>query len=243
MSRNVDVLTEIEREREVASADRGRTEAGQFAGPTTPPEGAAGKPAMLRLVRNIFLTNKVNPPQRVAFMGVDDENGSSSVCVNAGRALAGLTGKLVCLVDGNIDAAPLSQMFKPGKAVFFSDKFGSACGQCVQIGANLWLAPPAIVRDSRGSLLTQEELSDVLAQLSHAFDYVLIDAPGTHASSDAEVLGLAADAAVLVIDAHKTRRSATAEAKERLDNAGVRLLGTVLNNRTFPIPEKLYRWL
>ncbi len=66
---------------------------------------------------------------------------------------------------------------------------------------------------------------DVLAQLSRAFDYVLMDAPGTHVSSDAESLGSVADAAVLVIDAHKTRRAATAEAKERLDMAGVRLLG------------------
>ena len=31
--------------------------------------------------------------------------------------------------------------------------------------------------------------------------------------------------------------------KETLDAAGVRLLGTVLNNRSFPIPERLYKRL
>ncbi len=99
---------------------------------------------MLRLVRNIFLTNTANAPHKVAFIGVDDDNGSSSVCVNVGRALAGLTGKPVCLVDGNIDSARLSQMFAGEKMVSFSDKLGTACGQCVQVSGNLWLAAPAI---------------------------------------------------------------------------------------------------
>jgi len=48
---------------------------------------------------------------------------------------------------------------------------------------------------------------------------------------------------VLVLEANATRRVAALSAKEALEAAGVRLLGTVLNDRTFPIPEKLYRKL
>jgi Mrp family chromosome partitioning ATPase len=36
---------------------------------------------------------------------------------------------------------------------------------------------------------------------------------------------------------------AARKAKQTLEAANVRVLGTVLNNRTFPIPEKIYRML
>ena len=46
---------------------------------------------------------------------------------------------------------------------------------------------------------------------------------------------------VLVVQANSTRREAARKGKESLDSANVRLLGVVLNERTFPIPEVLYR--
>jgi Mrp family chromosome partitioning ATPase len=72
---------------------------------------------------------------------------------------------------------------------------------------------------------------------------MLIDAPGTSVCGDAQLLGQIADAAILVIEANSTRRLTARKAKESLESAGVRLLGTVLCNRLFPIPERLYRIL
>jgi Mrp family chromosome partitioning ATPase len=72
---------------------------------------------------------------------------------------------------------------------------------------------------------------------------MLIDAPGISVCGDAQLLGQIADAAILVIEANSTRRLTARKAKESLDAAGVRLLGTVLNNRIFPIPEGIYRKL
>jgi len=45
----------------------------------------------------------------------------------------------------------------------------------------------------------------------------------------------------LVVEANLTRREVARKAKESLESANVRLLGAVLNNRTFPIPETIYR--
>jgi Mrp family chromosome partitioning ATPase len=52
-----------------------------------------------------------------------------------------------------------------------------------------------------------------------------------------------ADGVVLVLEANSTRRVTAKKAKQALEAANVRILGTVLNNRTFPIPEGLYRRL
>jgi receptor protein-tyrosine kinase len=115
--------------------------------------------------------------------------------------------------------------------------------QCVKIGGNLWLAGPEILADNSRVLLPPVQLKERLAQLRDEFEYMLIDAPGTSVCGDAQLLGLVADATILVIEANSTRRLTARKAKESLDAAGVRLLGTVLHNRLFPIPERLYRKL
>ena len=51
------------------------------------------------------------------------------------------------------------------------------------------------------------------------------------------------EAAVLVLTANITRREAALKAKEQLLRQGVTLLGTVLDQRTMPIPESIYRRL
>jgi Mrp family chromosome partitioning ATPase len=45
---------------------------------------------------------------------------------------------------------------------------------------------------------------------------------------------------ILVIEAHRTRRLAAQKALMNLRATGARLLGTVLIERTFPIPARLY---
>ena len=246
MSRNFDLLAEIERERESGSGNgRVYISDDRSAVKDTFPTSDEGSDAleMFRLVRSIFLPNTGDAPRQVVFLGVDIDSGSSSVCAQAGRILAGNTSKPVCVVDANVRSSRLSQIFELDKTVPFAGKSASVRERCVQISGNLWLAGTDLMSDGRGSLLPIEELKHRLSQLEEAFEYLLIDAPGIQVSTDAELLAYVADAAILVIEANKTRRTAAGKAKEVLDAAGVRLLGTVLNNRTFPIPEKVYKFL
>lgn len=106
----------------------------------------------------------------------------------------------------------------------------------MQIGGNLWLAGTDLLTDDRGGLLSEAELKRLLVQPRSVFEYVLIDAPGTSVCGDAAVLGQVAYGVVLVIEANSMRRLTARKAKETLDAAGVRLLGTVVYNRSFPIP-------
>jgi len=57
------------------------------------------------------------------------------------------------------------------------------------------------------------------------------------------LIGQLSDGVILGLEAHRTRRIAARITKERLQAANVRLLGVVLNQRTFPIPEGIYRKL
>jgi len=246
MSRNFDLLAGVERERESASDD-GRVPLSTVHSAAkidiAPSEPSAEGPELFRLVRSVFLVNNGTSPRRVVFFGVDGESGSSMVCANAARALSRNISKPVCLVDANVRSGRLSQSLGITRGVPVSSKFSSVREQCAQISGNLWLAGIDLMSDGRGCLLPIDELRNRLTQLSGAFEFVIIDAPGIDVSQDAEILGHVADAAVLVIEANKTRRSAAAKAKDSLEAAGVRLLGTVMNDRTFPIPQRLNRFL
>jgi Mrp family chromosome partitioning ATPase len=244
MSRNFELLTQIESE--VGATDHLAPAAAYRAvGKAVVPHDAGDVDGeqMLRLVQTAFLSTNGSAPRRVIFCGVDGENGSSSVCASAGRTLAANSSGAVCLVDANLRSPRLSGIFGVDTTIPFPDKSASVREQCVQIGGNLWLAGTDLLSDDRGSLLSVAELKQLLAQLRSVFEYVLIDAPGTSVSGDAAILGQVADAAILVIEADSTRRMSARKAKESLDAAGVRLLGAVLHNRSFPIPAGLYKRL
>jgi Mrp family chromosome partitioning ATPase len=202
-----------------------------------------GGEEMLRLVQRVFLSDSGGAPRQIVVCGVDRDNGSSSICAQAGQMLAANSSLSVCIVDANARAPHLSGMFGFNRMTTFASTTTPVLEQCVKVGENLWLARPNILTDNSRWLLPVRQIRNRLAQLRDVFEYVLIDAPGTSVSGDAQVLSQIADGTILVIEANDTRRLTARKAKETLEASSTRLLGTVLHNRTFPIPEKLYKRL
>jgi hypothetical protein len=243
MSRNFELMTQLELEGGGMRDNSAPVIDDHAAEILSRPAGDAGGEEMLRLIQRIFLSGNGRAPRQVVFCGVDSENASSSVCGRAGRTLAANSSRPVCLVDANLRSPRLSRMFE---IVWSADSPGSSDSireQCVNIDGNLWIAGPNILAHKNRILLPPDELRKRLEQLRDMFEYMLIDAPGTSVCGDAQLLGQVADAAILVIEANSTRRMTARRAKEALEAGGVRLLGTVLNNRSFPIPESLYKRL
>jgi Mrp family chromosome partitioning ATPase len=112
-----------------------------------------------------------------------------------------------------------------------------------QIASNLWLISGHLAATNGGVTASLEQVRSQIKELPPEFAYVVINAPPVGLYSDAALLGQWANGVVLVLEANSTRRVAARKAKETLEAANVRLLGMVLNNRTFPIPEKIYRML
>ncbi len=247
MSRNFELMTRLELEAGVTDKPQPHSPNRATAVDVLPILSShtsnVGGEEMLRLIQRIFLSANGSAPRQVVLCGVGDENGSSSVCARAGRTLAANSSLPVCLVDANVRSPRLSGMFGIDGTNPFCGPSAPLRDQCVKIGGNLWLAGPEILADKSRVLLPPDELKNRLAQLRESFEYMLIDAPGTSVCGDAQLLGLVADAAILVIEANSTRRLTARKAKETLEAAGGRLLGTILHNRSFPIPEGLYKRL
>ena len=93
------------------------------------------------------------------------------------------------------------------------------------------------------SLLSSDRLRVRLQELRKEFDYVLIDSPALNLYADAVALGGIAEGLVIVLQAESTRRESALKGLQTLRQAHIKVLGAVLNRRTFPIPHFVYRRL
>ena len=113
----------------------------------------------------------------------------------------------------------------------------------VSVGNKLWILPSGEAPVGAQRITVSDRMRFRVTELRKLFDYVLIDAPPIGSCSDALLFGQVVDGFVLIVEANLTRRENARIAKETIDSAHVKLLGVILNNRTFPIPESLYRKL
>ena len=235
---------QAEREGEVLSRPRSR------AAPTNGRRAGLDLEAMaqeegIKLVQRLFLLPGSDAPRMVVFCGVGKGAGSSWVCVRASETLASRVKASVCVVDANLHAPFLHEYFRSGNSMGLADavlESGPVRNYARQLnGGNLWVITCGSRTTDPHTLLTSDCLQPRLAELKAEFDYVLIDAPPVNLDADAALLGKLVDGVVLVVQANSTHREVVRKAKESLDSAKVRLLGAVLNKRSFPIPESLYR--
>jgi capsular exopolysaccharide synthesis family protein len=78
-------------------------------------------------------------------------------------------------------------------------------------------------------LLASRQMSNLLTELGSRYDLVLLDAPPLLPVTDAAILGAECDGALVVVRYGKTTRNQIKAAVSALENASVRLLGTVLS--------------
>ena len=107
---------------------------------------------------------------------------------------------------------------------------------CVRVSDNLWTLSIGLNRD----VSMARRMRTHMEALQREFPYCLLVIPPVVTSADAVLLSTMASGIVLVLDSQNTRRDAAAAAKGMLTRAGVPILGAVLNNRKFPIPDWLY---
>jgi len=206
----------------------------------------AGEEAQ-RLVQQVFLLQAKEPPRVVTFAGIDHGNGCSHICAAVAETLARNDRGRVCLVEANFRSPALPAMFGVSnhfgltEALLRDGTIGKFAKPLPQ--QNLWLLSSGTLAVDSPNLLSSEQLRARIAELRQEFDFVILDGPPLNRYSDAVVLGQMSDGLVLVIEANTTRREAAAAVKENLQSAKVPILAAVLNKRTFPIPQSIYKML
>jgi len=197
-----------------------------------------------KLVQRLFLS--AQGPRRVVFAGTEPNSGCSWMTARVAETLAAQGRGSVCVVDCNLRSPGLHQQFGSENHHGLSDALTGNLPvreYTNRWSRHLWYVSCGAQAESGAALLGSERMRTRLAELRTVFDYVLIDAAALNTSNDAIVLGGLSDGVVLVLKANSSRRETARKAVHELQTANVRVLGAVLNQRTFPIPEGLYKRL
>jgi len=185
------------------------------------------------LVRQLFFRHESKPVRHVGFVAIEASTETATLCLEVARVL-GEEGRYdVGLIDAHSESIPLEtqlQIPSPSRAE-----------ATWLIAPRLWMVPrQSWLPDTCGSRITDQNLSR-LRELTTEFDFsILWCAPVSWLTTS---IGQACDGLVLVLAANKTRRLVAAQIKDQLSKAQVPLLGTVLAERRFPVPQGLYRSL
>ena len=200
-----------------------------------------------RFVQRLFISTGTAVPQVVVVAGVEQGSGCSWICARIAEFLTSHLDGSVCLVDANPHSpSPAEYLHSEdaGRVVDTEWLFSRVRHSAHQLPeANLWLLSYRPVDEGWQRPESLERFESRLSELRKDFSYILVDAPPINAYGDASLFGRMADGLVMVLEANRTRRESAQRAKKILDAAGVTVLGAILNKRTFPIPEFLYRRL
>jgi Mrp family chromosome partitioning ATPase len=106
--------------------------------------------------------------------------------------------------------------------------------------ANLWLLACGDGASRLNLAKTADRLRARLEELRHAYRYAIVRSGPLGLNANALMFSKWTDGVVLILEANRTRRDSARRIKESLAAAHAKVLGVVLNNRSYPIPEPLY---
>lgn len=185
--------------------------------------------AVLALARQVFSAGSAVKRRRVLFIAADAETKASPLGEEVARAVAAMQ-VTVALVDSRMPQLPQTVVKKPVASVR-----GTNFWSGFQISERLWKIPITSLLEIEHPVVRDA------ADFSAPFDCVVFS--GVISDSSTPLFCSLCDAAVLLLSAGRTRRDVALRAKQILEQFDVELLGTVLMDRTFPVPESIYRRL
>jgi hypothetical protein len=200
---------------------------------------------MRGLVRQVFFSSAAPPVRQVLFTAVGGRTDVTQLCRQVGEALASEIKGSVAVLSREMPVRGENRQEEikpePGRSRAADPGTLPLHDVARRVRSNLWLLTE--VSGSRKQAPGNTALYSRLCELRTEFDYSIVEGSPAGQSSEAAALGQLTDGIVLVLTANKTRRAAARNIKETLEAAGTRILGTVLSERTFPIPNALYRRL
>lgn len=191
------------------------------------------------LVRRVFLSPNGVLPQVVVFAGADDSAESALLAAQVAQILADQSGRRVCLIEADVRDRSLLSLLDINEEND-SDHSPEPRSRNAS-GSSLWIADENSLGWNGPATFTKDTIVGNLDKLRCGYDFIMINAGNASSSGYAINLGKMADGLILVLRANSTRKKVAQVVTADLKAAGVALIGAVLSDRSFPIPELLYR--
>lgn len=190
------------------------------------------------LMSSLRLLNNTRPLKTLLFTSAQPEEGKTTVAVGLALSMA-RTGKRTLLVDADLRRPQVHQVLGLENARGLVDLCGAAPQR--ELVRSLDISNPgdrhacvlSVLTSGRSpnafALIQSPSLGKCIGDLGESYDAVVIDSPPVLSVSDPLLLAAVADGVVLVINTGALTSADATRAKQRLEQAGSRILGVVMN--------------
>jgi capsular exopolysaccharide synthesis family protein len=200
--------------------------------PTITEPTSAASEAYRSLRTNLFYSVADDPPRAIVLTSPAPAEGKSTTCSNLAVVMA-QAAKNTLILDCDFRRPAIHKFFGLPNIRGLTDVLAGE-----HILEDVWaepveglkVVPVGPIPLNPTEIIGTHRFSKLLANVRDRFDYVLIDAPPIGLLSDAAILTLQGDGALVVLDAQTTRKGAFRRSMRALETVGAKVLGVVINN-------------
>ncbi|MBP7736594.1 MAG: AAA family ATPase [Spirochaetes bacterium] len=199
---------------------------------------------MSDLADQMFIFMKIQKLKVLLFASANPVSSNSTITSNLGYHLAGM-GINVLVIDANITKPVVDKLLNinesPGLGDIIKDDSRKIEEIIISKDANISFMPVGASSKDIMSLLSESKLKTIFKYCKNKYDAVLIDCTLVSKMSDMAMLFSNADGVVVIANEGTDHLQATKKTIYLLKKYNANIVGGVLNNRTFPIPDWLYK--
>ncbi|MBT7125298.1 MAG: polysaccharide biosynthesis tyrosine autokinase [Gemmatimonadales bacterium] len=183
------------------------------------------------------------PTKTVLFSSPGPSEGKSTTAVNFAVMLA-QQGHRVLLIDSDLRRPSLHRTLdllrEPGLTNLLIGDAEPRETVRPNVFPNLDFLPSGVFPPNPSELLNSKAMVRVIEEFEGRYDFVVIDSPPLLAVTDAAILSVHTDGAVIVLRSGETEQRAAQRSIDQLRRLGVRIFGAVLNEVTAANPDESY---
>lgn len=106
--------------------------------------------------------------------------------------------------------------------------FHALCQRCIEQD-NLYVLTNGVAKLATRGILETDAVQQFLTIVRNEYDYILVDVPSIETAADALVMAPKTDGVLLVVISDEDKLNTLTEAKTKLEKAGAKVLGCILN--------------
>jgi capsular exopolysaccharide synthesis family protein len=202
--------------------------------------------AYQNLSEKLSLLLKDENIKAILFTDSEGKKDLSVVTANIGICLSHKTGYKVLIIDANLRQPMVSKIFKISNNSGLADILemkASLSDTIKNLGGNLYILPSGETALNPPTVFSSPAMSNVVNKVKEDYDVVLIVCPDLKNYTDAVIISSLTDGIVLVINEGKVRRQVVENSLNPLRQKKTNVIGAILNNRRYVIPEIIYKFI
>ncbi len=196
------------------------------------------------LSNQIYLLTKNKNLKSILLTDAEGSKTTAAVIANLGNYLSLKTSYRVLIIDANLRTPTISKIFNISNTTGLADVLEGKMPfeYAVQdLGSNLNVLTAGETMFNSTTVLDYSTMSETIKKAKEKYEIVLINCADIRNFTDAIILSSSIDGFVLVVNEGKVKRQIINYAIAPLKQKEINIIGVILNNRTYVIPEVIYK--